>query len=208
MKFKPGDRVDYTRGSFTSTGHKVLDTPPGVKLNYGERHISNVVDAVPVSKLSYTKGVRRHLPDERKGLTHKFEVDGIEVFLRTGEYDDGSLGELFITVAKEGDEWRAYDYMATAMSIGLQYSIPNILEAFIKKFEHTRMKPQGITDDPEIPIAKSIGDYVARWLRLRYLPCEDGEPLSESEASENETNGDSADKLDDGLVDGQGSGAE
>lgn len=169
MKYKPGDMVDYDRGDMITTEHRVLKTAE----NYvGYQSISGVDEPVLETALNYTKGVRRALPMDRKGYDHSFYINGLEVTITTGEYEDGRLGEIFITVGKEGGPWRAYDGMAIVMSIALQYGIPGILETFIDKFEHVRMEPAGITTDQDIAIAKSIFDYLARWLKKTYLPRE------------------------------------
>lgn len=114
--------------------------------------------------------IRNRLPDERPGLTysdHLAAVGGARVTIRTGEYDNGTLAEIFLEVGHEGDVLRAYDLVAISMSIGLQYGIP--LDVYLDKFKHMRMDPEGITSDKEIPIAKSVIDFVARWLERKYL---------------------------------------
>lgn len=113
---------------------------------------------------------QRKLPPERKGITHKVIIGGTDVYIRTGEFLDGGLGEVFITVNKEGHELRAYDGVAIAMSIGLQRGVP--LKAYVDKFKHQRMEPGGVTSDPKIPMSHSILDYLAHWLEARYLTRE------------------------------------
>ena len=110
---------------------------------------------------------RRKLPDERTGATYRCTIGATKFYLTTGEYADGSLGEIFLCIAKEGESMRAYDLVATAVSIGLQYGIP--LEVFVDKFKGVRMAPSGVTQDPDIPLATSIFDYVARRLELDYM---------------------------------------
>ena len=107
--------------------------------------------------------------DERRALTHEFKIENKEVWLTVGEYEDGTLGEIFIRVDKEGGELRSYDGWAIACSLLLQHGIPDALETIINKFKHIHMEPSGLTNNPEIPFAKSIFDYVAKWLELRYL---------------------------------------
>mgnify|MGYP005849407307 CR=1 FL=1 len=115
-----------------------------------------------------TRGIRKRLPDERKAVTHKFEIGGHEGYLTVGEYDDGTPGEIFIRMAKEGSTVSGLiDVFATAISIGLQSGVP--LETYVRKFSHTRFEPYGYTNNPNIRIAKSVADYIFRWLEMRYL---------------------------------------
>jgi ribonucleoside-diphosphate reductase alpha chain len=111
---------------------------------------------------------RRRLPDERRSVTHKFDISGHEGYITAGMYDDGSVGEIFIRMAKEGSVVSGLmDSFATAISLALQYGVP--LEVLVDKFSHTRFEPSGITRNPDIPIAKSIMDYLFRWLQLKFL---------------------------------------
>lgn len=109
---------------------------------------------------------RKKLPDERHGKTKTVTITGTQIYIRTGVYEDGTLGEVFITVAKEGDEMRLLDLAAISMSVGLQYGIP--LEVFTSKFSSWECGTAGVTDDEEIPLVKSIIDYVAKWLQKEY----------------------------------------
>ncbi len=114
---------------------------------------------------------RRRLPDERRSVTHKFSIAGHEGYIHAGLYDDGSPGELFVTMSKEGSVISGLmDAFATSVSLALQYGVP--LEVLVRKFSHMRFEPAGFTGNPEIPIAKSIMDYIFRWLGLRFLPRE------------------------------------
>ena len=112
--------------------------------------------------------VRRRMPRERHSLTHKFSVGGHEGYITAGEYDDGSIGEVFLTdVGKEGSTIKGLmNAFATAISIGLQYGVP--LETLVRKFAYMRFEPEGYTGNPEIPFAKSMPDYIMRWLASRY----------------------------------------
>jgi ribonucleoside-diphosphate reductase alpha chain len=112
--------------------------------------------------------VRRRMPRERQSLTHKFSVGGHEGYITAGEYDDGTLGEVFLTdVGKEGSTIKGLmNAFATAISIGLQYGVP--LETLVRKFAYVRFEPEGYTGNPEIPFAKSMPDYIMRWLAARY----------------------------------------
>ena len=114
---------------------------------------------------------RRRLPDERKALTHHFSVGGQEGYLTVGLYADGVPGEIFITMSKEGSTVSGLmDCFATAVSLALQYGVP--LKVLCQKFSHTRFEPSGFTGNPEIGYAKSLMDYMFRWLALKYLPKE------------------------------------
>ena len=112
---------------------------------------------------------RERLPDTRNSVTHKFSVAGHEGYITVGLYEDGRPGELFITMAKEGSTIGGLmDSFGTAVSMSLQYGVP--LEVYVNKFSHTRFEPMGHTKNPEIRIAKSIVDYIFRWLGIRFLP--------------------------------------
>jgi len=120
---------------------------------------------------------RHKLPDERAAITHKFSIGGHEGYLTVGLYDDGQPGELFVVMAKEGSVVSGLmDSFATAVSLSLQYGVP--LRVLADKFSHTRFEPSGFTGNPAIPIAKSITDYIFRWLSLKFLPAE-GEAQAE-----------------------------
>jgi ribonucleoside-diphosphate reductase alpha chain len=126
-------------------------------------------------------GPRRvRLPDTRHSLTHKFEVAGHEGYLNVGLYPDGSPGELFITMAKEGSTVGGLmDCFGTAVSMCLQYGVP--VEALNRKFMHARFEPSGFTKNPDIPMAKSLVDYIFRWLQLTFVEVKENAPvLSES----------------------------
>jgi ribonucleoside-diphosphate reductase alpha chain len=120
--------------------------------------------------------LRRRLPAERQALTHKFEIAGHEGYITVGLYEDGSPGEIFLKMAKEGSTISGLmDSFATAISMALQYGVP--LKALTDKFSHARFEPSGFTGNPEIPIAKSVMDYIFRWLASRFLPWEDRDAL-------------------------------
>ncbi len=139
---------------------------------------------------------RERLPETRPSMTHKFSVAGHEGYITVGLYPDGRPGELFITMAKEGSTLGGMmDCFGTAVSMSLQYGVP--LDVYIRKFSHVRFEPAGFTGNPEIPIAKSIVDYIFRWLGNQFLP---GEELP---LTPNDTDPD--DDSDDGLPVGDGS---
>jgi ribonucleoside-diphosphate reductase alpha chain len=118
--------------------------------------------------------VRRRLPDERRSVTRKFVVGGVRGYLNVGLYPDGQPGEMFIRVEKEHGSTLCglIDQFAIMASVALQYGCP--LEVICRKFEFTRFEPSGPTNDRDIPMATSIVDYVARWMRKRFLPGEVG----------------------------------
>src|SRR6266481_3677521 len=114
------------------------------------------------------RAVRHKLQEERASITHKFNVGGHEGYITVGLYPDGEPGELFITMAKEGSTVSGLmDSFALAVSIALQHGVP--LKLFCEKFAHTRFEPSGWTNNPDIGFAKSIMDYIFRWLQLRFL---------------------------------------
>jgi ribonucleoside-diphosphate reductase alpha chain len=117
--------------------------------------------------------VRRKLPAERKSITHKFSIGGHEGYITVGMFEDGSPGEIFITMAKEGSTISGLmDSMAVAISLTLQYGVP--LKFLVEKFSHVRFEPSGWTGNPQIPYAKSIMDYIFRWLGVKFLGAEYG----------------------------------
>jgi ribonucleoside-diphosphate reductase alpha chain len=119
------------------------------------------------------QAVRRRLPDERRSLTHHFSIGGQEGYVTVGLYVDGLPGELFIRMAKEGSTVSGLmDSFATAVSLALQYGVP--LEILCDKFSHTRFEPSGWSGNPKIGYAKSLMDYLFRWLELRFLKGEQG----------------------------------
>lgn len=114
---------------------------------------------------------RRRLPDERQAITHKFSIGGHEGYVTVGMYEDGYPGEIFIVMAKQGSVVSGLmDSFATSISMALQYGVP--LKVLVDKFSHSRFEPAGFTNNPEIPIAKSITDYIFRWLASRFMDVE------------------------------------
>lgn len=119
---------------------------------------------------------RRKLPDERRAITHKFNVSGHEGYITVGLYDDGKPGEIFLTMSKEGSTISGLmDSFATAISLTLQYGVP--LEALVDKFTHMRFEPSGFTKNPEIPMAKSLVDYIFKWLGSKFLSAEEKQAI-------------------------------
>jgi ribonucleoside-diphosphate reductase alpha chain len=111
---------------------------------------------------------RRKLPDERHSITHKFDIAGHEGYITVGLFDDGTPGEIFLVMAKEGSTISGFaDAFAQAISYALQYGVP--LQALVDKFSHARFEPSGMTKNPEVRFAKSIVDYIFRWMATKFL---------------------------------------
>jgi ribonucleoside-diphosphate reductase alpha chain len=162
--YTEGDRLGLKALAVYRDGSK--RTQP---LNAGrEASTGNVV------QLDSARPIRRKLEDEREAVTHKFSIAGHEGYLTVGKYADGQPGEIFLRMAKEGSTVSGLmDTIATMTSIALQYGVP--LKALVDKFSHTRFEPSGFTNNREIPIAKSVMDYVFRFLGNRFLPSENAE---------------------------------
>ena len=112
--------------------------------------------------------VRRKLPDERHALTHKFDIAGHEGYITVGLFEDGSPGEIFLVMAKEGSTISGFaDAFAQAVSYALQYGVP--LQVLVDKFSHVRFEPSGLTKNPDVRLAKSIVDYIFRWMATKFL---------------------------------------
>jgi ribonucleoside-diphosphate reductase alpha chain len=120
---------------------------------------------------------RNRMPRERESITHKFSVGGHEGYITAGKYEDGTVGEIFLTdIGKEGSTMRGMmNAFATSISIALQYGVP--LETLVRKFSYMRFEPEGMTTNPEIPFAKSMPDYIMRWLASRFLDADTQEDL-------------------------------
>ena len=118
---------------------------------------------------AFTRGpVRRRLPDTRPSITHKFSIEGHEGYINVGMYEDGTPGEIFVTMAKEGSTISGMmDAFATSISLTLQYGVP--LRDLVQKFSHMRFEPMGRTENRELPVAQSIVDYIFRWLASQFL---------------------------------------
>ncbi len=130
-------------------------------------HGTTTVERV-VEKVVY-RPMRRRLPDTRPSITHKFSIDSHEGYLTCGLFEDGNPGEVFITMAKQGSTVGGLmDTIATLVSLNLQYGVP--LEAIVRKFEHMRFEPSGMTANPDMPFAKSPIDYLVRWLGMQFMP--------------------------------------
>ncbi len=135
------------------------------------------VEAAIAEALAKAPPKRRRMPRERQSITHKFSIGGHEGYITAGMYEDGTVGEIFLTdIGKEGSTLRGMmNSYATAISIALQYGVP--LETLVQKFAYMRFEPEGITQNPEIPFAKSMPDYIMRWLASRFLDADACEEL-------------------------------
>jgi ribonucleoside-diphosphate reductase alpha chain len=150
-------------------------------LSTGKKKDPDAVDSAQVAELKRLlamaqieagKPHRRRLPTERTAVTHKFDIAGHEGYITVGLYPDGQPGEIFLKIAKEGSTVSGLmDSFATTVSVALQYGVP--LKDLVNKFAHVRFEPSGFTGNSEIPIAKSIVDYIFRWLGSRFLSDDD-----------------------------------
>jgi ribonucleoside-diphosphate reductase alpha chain len=135
------------------------------------------IDKAVAGALAKAPPRRRRMPRERQSITHKFSIGGHEGYITAGMYEDGTVGEIFLTdIGKEGSTLRGMmNSFATAISISLQYGVP--LETLVRKFSYMRFEPEGMTSNPEIPFAKSMPDYIMRWLASRFLDVDLQEEL-------------------------------
>jgi ribonucleoside-diphosphate reductase alpha chain len=126
-------------------------------------------EKIEIKEVEITKrALRRKLNEERQSITHKFAIAGHEGYFTVGLYDDGTPGELFVKMSKEGSTLSGImDALALSISLNLQYGVP--LEVLISKFTHSRFEPAGMTSNKEIPMVKSIMDYLGRWLAVKFL---------------------------------------
>src|SRR3954467_15810250 len=152
----------------------------GKKKDEGAEAVNETIESLrkqlAVAQAEAAKPHRRRLPAERTAVTHKFDIAGHEGYITVGLYPDGQPGEIFLKMAKEGSTVSGLmDSLATMTSISLQYGVP--LRDLVNKFSHMRFEPAGFTGNSEIPIAKSIVDYIFRWMGARFLPKDDRDAL-------------------------------
>ncbi len=154
-----GDPAPAVLGDGSIAAGSVDTRPSGQPSGVVERIVEKVVH----------RPLRRRLPDTRNSITHKFDIAGHEGYITCGLFDDNSPGEVFITMAKQGSTVGGLmDTIATLISLNLQYGVP--LEAIVRKFEHMRFEPAGMTTNSDIPIAKSMMDYLVRWMGMKFIP--------------------------------------
>ena len=133
----------------------------------------------PEQRALFVRAQRRKLPDERKSITHKFSVGGHEGYIIVGMYEEGTPGEIFIKMAKEGSALSSFmDGLALSISIGLQYGVP--VKALVDKLTNTRFEPSGFTENPSIRYSSSVLDYIARWLGDKFLSSDYLKPRAAS----------------------------
>ncbi|HEV7938429.1 MAG TPA: vitamin B12-dependent ribonucleotide reductase [Solirubrobacteraceae bacterium] len=139
--------------------------------------VEEIVEQAVSKALAEAGPRRKRMPRERESITHKFSIGGHEGYITAGKYEDGSVGEIFLTdIGKEGSTIKGMmNSFATAISIALQYGVP--LETLVEKFSYMRFEPEGITGNPEIPFAKSMPDYILRWVASRFLDTDAQEEL-------------------------------
>jgi ribonucleoside-diphosphate reductase alpha chain len=131
--------------------------------------VAAMVESKPEVVQVVHRPMRRRLPDTRRSVTHKFNIAGHEGYLTVGLYEDGQPGELFITMAKEGSTIGGLmDSLGTATSVALQYGVP--VQSLVTKFTHQRFEPAGMTTNGDIPFAKSLVDYIFRWMGMQFIP--------------------------------------
>ncbi len=161
---------------YRDNSKKVQPMSSGSGLDQGEEGGSRAAAAAAkwpatVTEKVVYRPVRRKLPDERQSITHKFSIGGHEGYITVGMFEDGTPGEIFVTMAKEGSTISGLmDSFATSISYCLQYGVP--LKFLVDKFGHVRFEPSGWTGNPQIPYAKSIPDYIFRWLGAKFLGAE------------------------------------
>ncbi|MCH8823015.1 MAG: adenosylcobalamin-dependent ribonucleoside-diphosphate reductase [Planctomycetes bacterium] len=151
-----GEPVTSTSSKSSESKEEIATPPQTITI---ERIVERIVE----------RPLRRRLPDTRASLTHRFNVAGHEGYLTVGLYENGNPGELFITMSKEGSTIGGLmDCLGTAISVALQYGVP--IDSLVKKFEHQRFEPMGMTTSSEIPFAKSLVDYIFRWMGMEFIP--------------------------------------
>ncbi|MEA2226602.1 MAG: ribonucleoside-diphosphate reductase alpha chain, partial [Solirubrobacteraceae bacterium] len=169
-----------TAQALRTEAQKVADADAGIVVPEGwlppEAVDARVAEAVAAATAA-TGPARKRMPRERQSITHKFSIGGHEGYITAGMYEDGTIGEIFLTdIGKEGSTLRGMmNSFATSISIALQYGVP--LETLVQKFSYMRFDPEGITQNPEIPFAKSMPDYIMRWLASRFLDVDTQEEL-------------------------------
>jgi len=170
-----------TAQALRTDAHQGKDVDAAAGGGFSQEQVDEiVVEAVAqarVMALAEVSPKRNRMPRERQSITHKFSIAGHEGYITAGMYEDGTLGEIFLTdIGKEGSTLRGLlNSFATSISIALQYGVP--LEKLVEKFSYMRFEPEGITQNPEIPFAKSMPDYIMRWLASRFLDTDIQEEL-------------------------------
>ncbi|MDX6708984.1 MAG: ribonucleoside-diphosphate reductase alpha chain, partial [Solirubrobacteraceae bacterium] len=170
-----------TAQALRTDAHEGKSAPSAADAGYSQEQVDALVAeakaATRKATLSEVGPKRNRMPRERHSITHKFSIAGHEGYITAGMYEDGTVGEIFLTdIGKEGSTLRGMmNAFATSISIALQYGVP--LETLVQKFSYMRFEPEGITQNPEIPFAKSMPDYIMRWLASRFLDTDTQEEL-------------------------------
>jgi ribonucleoside-diphosphate reductase alpha chain len=166
-------RTDAQEDKRVSSGAEAV-VPEGY---FSQQELDKAVAEAAAKARAEVGPARRRMPRERQSITHKFSIGGHEGYITAGMYEDGTVGEIFLTdIGKEGSTLRGMmNSFATSISIALQYGVP--LETLVQKFSYMRFEPEGITQNPEIPFAKSMPDYIMRWLASRFLDADTQEEL-------------------------------
>ncbi|HEV7528665.1 MAG TPA: vitamin B12-dependent ribonucleotide reductase, partial [Solirubrobacteraceae bacterium] len=161
-----------TAQALRTDAQKGVEAPADVDVD-----VDQLVEQAVAKAIADAGPRRKRMGVERQSITHKFSIAGHEGYITAGMYEDGSVGEIFLTdIGKEGSTLRGMmNSFATAISIALQYGVP--LETLVQKFSYMRFEPEGITQNPEIPFAKSMPDYIMRWLASRFLDVDAQEEL-------------------------------
>ena len=168
-------RTDAQQGAKEGAGETVV--VEGYSQEQVDELIAGAVASARTKAIADAGPKRNRMPRERQSITHKFTIAGHEGYITAGMYEDGTVGEIFLTdIGKEGSTLRGMmNAFATSISIALQYGVP--LDTLVEKFSYMRFEPEGITQNPEIPFAKSMPDYIMRWLASRFLDTDTQEEL-------------------------------
>ncbi len=170
-------RTDAQLGKSEGAGSGETVVVEGYSQEQVDELIEGAVAAARQKVIAEVGPKRNRMPRERQSITHKFSIAGHEGYITAGMYEDGTVGEIFLTdIGKEGSTLRGMmNAFATSISIALQYGVP--LDTLVEKFSYMRFEPEGITQNPEIPFAKSMPDYIMRWLASRFLDTDTQEEL-------------------------------
>jgi ribonucleoside-diphosphate reductase alpha chain len=161
----------YRDGSKRTQPLNTSKDVPAARTAKDARDTKAEIEAAVAAAVASRAPVRRKLPDERNALTHKFDIAGHEGYITVGLFEDGQPGEIFLVMAKEGSTISGFaDAFAQAISYALQYGVP--LQALVDKFSHVRFEPSGMTKNPDVRFAKSIVDYIFRWMASKFLSPE------------------------------------
>jgi ribonucleotide reductase alpha subunit len=174
--YRDGSKTAQALRTDAQEGKPVV-ADPGYSQEEVDALVAEAKEATRKATLSEAGPKRNRMPRERQSITHKFSIAGHEGYITAGMYEDGTVGEIFLTdIGKEGSTLRGMmNAFATSISIALQYGVP--LETLVQKFSYMRFEPEGITQNPEIPFAKSMPDYIMRWLASRFLGTDTQEEL-------------------------------